>query len=431
MSINKVNMESYWSDDIENVLESIRHNATIMSDHHKKNYAYYKEQLKYYKIPVIIIAGINSVVSVGLQPYMDQGAISAATCLLSLVCGIIGSIELFLRISDGQEIELAASKDFYLLSINIYKTLSLERCRRHEGGKEYLEHVYNTYTKLIEDAQVINTKIRDKLSEVPIAGGKPKPISTSPVNEKVKETRSGLNIRNTLFGSRKKQPPSEDLIVDKLFQRMTASAHSPSITPPPNSDVMQNMMRQFTDQSNAMTLQMREMQSLIPKTSKDLVEHTLSDLKNKGSDIAGLAVDVGNTVKFVIEDAKNESLDEMEEGLSAFSTYGDTTKHIISTGKEARRNIEASKEVVKDMKQTGNEVVKDMKQTGKEVVKEVKQTGKEVVKDVKQTGNEVVKDVKQTGNEVVKDMKQTGKEVVKEVKQTGKEVVKEVKQTGK
>ena len=30
-----------WSDDIEDVLESIRHNSYIMSEHHKKNYHYW------------------------------------------------------------------------------------------------------------------------------------------------------------------------------------------------------------------------------------------------------------------------------------------------------------------------------------------------------------------------------------------------------
>jgi len=402
MSVNKVaDMEQYWSDDIENVLESIRHNASVMSDHHKKNYAYYKEQLKYYKIPVIIISGINSVVSVGLQPYMDQGMISAATCLLSLVCGIIGSIELFLRISDGMEIELAASKDFYLLSINIYKTLTLERKRRHEGGKEYLEHVYNTYTKLIEDAQVINTKIKDKLADVPVAGGKDfrRPSPSSPVYEKPRETRTGLGIRNTLFGPKKIAVPSEDAIVDKLFKRMAESANSPSITPPPVSQdlIMKNMMSQFQNQTDEMTRQMREMQTLLPKTSKGLVDKTLTDLKEQGSDIASLAIDVGDAVENVITDMKqdvtNNMLKTIEEGRSAFVDIG--TEFAQEQSREMKKTVRTNMigaqnqaaEIVndlKDVKVAGKELVKDLK--------DVKVAGKELVKDLK--------DVKVAGNDV-------------------------------
>ena len=159
-----------WSDDIENVLESIRHNAFVMSEHHKKNYQYYKSQLKYYKIPVIIISGLNSVIAVGLQPYLDQGIISGSTCLLALLCGIIGSIELFLGISAGMENELVASKNFYLLAISIYKTLMLDRERRPVIGRDFLEEVYSEYTKYYGSSALVtmSKKTKDKLAQIPL-----------------------------------------------------------------------------------------------------------------------------------------------------------------------------------------------------------------------------------------------------------------------
>lgn len=159
-----------WSDDIEEVLESIRHNAAIMSEKHKKLYIYFKGQLKYYKIPVIIISGLNSVIAVGLQPYLEQGLISGSNCLLALLVGIIGSIELFLGIQLSMETELVASKNFYLLSANIYKTVSLDRHRRPNSGDKYLEEVYTEYTKLFENSALIRTKMKDKLSQLPVPG---------------------------------------------------------------------------------------------------------------------------------------------------------------------------------------------------------------------------------------------------------------------
>lgn len=162
-----------WSDDIENVLESIRHNAFVMSEHHKKNYQYYKSQLKYYKIPVIIISGLNSVIAVGLQPYLEQGIISGSNCLLALLCGIIGSIELFLGISAGMENELVASKNFYLLAISIYKTLMLDRERRPVIGRDFLEEVYSEYTKYYGSSALVtmSKKTKDKLAQIPLTNG--------------------------------------------------------------------------------------------------------------------------------------------------------------------------------------------------------------------------------------------------------------------
>ena len=158
-----------WSSDKETVLESIRMNCVRMADHHKKLFMFYKGQLKYYRIPVIIISGINSVVSVGMSTYLEQGIISGITCILSLLCSIIGSIELFLSIQTSMENELSSSKDFYLLSVDIFKTLSLTRENRAPNASSYLDEKYQTYVKLIESSQVVNRRLRDSLAPLPLS----------------------------------------------------------------------------------------------------------------------------------------------------------------------------------------------------------------------------------------------------------------------
>jgi len=173
-----------WSTDQEKVLESIRSNAAVMSKHHKKNYLALKGQLKYYRIPVIIISGFNSVAAVGLQPYLEQGLISASNCLLALICGIIGSIELFLGLQASMESELIASRNFYLLSIDIYKTLMLDRSRRISIGKDFLEEKYGEYTKLFGVAQLLRGKISDQLAHpcIPVGDFDYSSVSSSPID---------------------------------------------------------------------------------------------------------------------------------------------------------------------------------------------------------------------------------------------------------
>ena len=96
-------METDWTPDIEAVLENLRINCVTLSKEHKKQYFQLKYILQYFRLPVIIISGINSIVSVGLQPYATQEAISMTTCVLALVCSIIGSIELYLAIQKSME----------------------------------------------------------------------------------------------------------------------------------------------------------------------------------------------------------------------------------------------------------------------------------------------------------------------------------------
>jgi len=152
-----------WSEDIDKVLDNIRINCVILSKLHKQRYFELQSSLKYYRMPVIILNGINSIFAVGLQPYIYQGTISLTNSLIALTCGIIGSIELYLGIQKRLENDMISQRDYYLLSIDIYKTLSLDKPNRPIPSKDYLEKSYNIYTKLIESSSTLAKVKGDKL----------------------------------------------------------------------------------------------------------------------------------------------------------------------------------------------------------------------------------------------------------------------------
>lgn len=158
-----------WTEDIEYILECIRENSVILHLEHKKEYFKNKKSLKYYRIPIIILSAISSILSVGLTEYLNQKYISLITCFLSLTCSIIGSVELFLGVQKRMEIELAGLKNFYLLSIEIQKVLSMEKEIRPIPAKEYLETQYNTYIKLYDNTDILIKNIGDKLTPKPLA----------------------------------------------------------------------------------------------------------------------------------------------------------------------------------------------------------------------------------------------------------------------
>jgi len=157
-----------WTDDIDIVLNNIRINCILLSKSHKRRYFELKDRLKYFRVPVIVLNGANSIISVGLQPYTTQGVISLTTSLIALSCGIVGSIELYLGIQKRLENDLISQRDYYLLSIDIYKTLSLNKANRPVPAKDFLEKSYNTYTKLIESSEALIRKIEDRLNPIDI-----------------------------------------------------------------------------------------------------------------------------------------------------------------------------------------------------------------------------------------------------------------------
>jgi hypothetical protein len=171
-----------WPDDADYILENIRCNSIILSDYHKSQYFFLLSRLKYFRIPIIIISAFASVFNIGLQPFMDQGYISVLCCMLSLVTGLIGSIELFLQVQKKMENELMNSRDFYLNAIDIYKVLSLEPKHRNGDGLKYLDGKFAMYCKMIENSNVLDKSIQDQLAPIDIgmierisAGTAPKP----------------------------------------------------------------------------------------------------------------------------------------------------------------------------------------------------------------------------------------------------------------
>ena len=159
----KIDLSDTWSPGIEYILEEIRLNSIAISEHHKAKYYYSKGYLKYFRIPTIIFSALNSVFSVGLQPYCPQPIISLVCCIISLVCGVISSVELFLSIQSTMENELISSKDFYLLSVDIFKILSLEPGTRMINGKVYLDETYQTYCKLIENSNIVSAEMKNMI----------------------------------------------------------------------------------------------------------------------------------------------------------------------------------------------------------------------------------------------------------------------------
>ena len=145
-----------WTDGIEIALNDIRDKCLSNSEYHKKNYYFFKGYLKYFRIPTIILSGLNSVFSVGLQPYIGQGIISVLCCSISLICGIIASVELFLALQNIMEKEIISSKEFYILSCDIFKTLSVEREYRMINGKIYLDNIHTKFCNLIDQSILLD-----------------------------------------------------------------------------------------------------------------------------------------------------------------------------------------------------------------------------------------------------------------------------------
>lgn len=169
-----------WSKDIETLLDKLRKNCVFLSHHHKDYYLHLKQRQKLFKIPIIIFGAINTVFSMSLSKYTIWSDI--VICFINLVITIVSSIEMFLGIQKSLETHYNLQREYYLLSIGIYKQLELRRENRLKSGQIFIDDCFDEYHRLIEQSNI--SKMEDKLT--PLNGdemGKISPTNSDIVNE--------------------------------------------------------------------------------------------------------------------------------------------------------------------------------------------------------------------------------------------------------
>ena len=188
-----------WSQDILDVLKTLQKNSISFSKSHKNNYFYYKKLGDYFRLPTIVLSSFASVISVGLKSYIsNQNHINLMVCILSLVVGIINSIELYLKIQDLIEMELEKSKQFYELSSDIFKVIRLDDDNRPQNAIETLDDFYNRYITLFNDSNLIKN-IKDEILTIEKNKNVPSSATTISSNASASSSDNSPRVLNQIF----------------------------------------------------------------------------------------------------------------------------------------------------------------------------------------------------------------------------------------
>ena len=182
-----------WSTDIENLCLDIQTNTSRLAEIHKQNYLTLINLHRYFQIPVIVISTFNSVFAIGLTAYASQTIVSTVNCIMSMICSIIVSIELYLNIIKKTDKELTSYRAYYMLSVKIGNTLHLEREHRQvKDGISFLLEVENEYNRLFNESNVHQQSLDDNLIRI-----------NSPINIHVPD--------NPIYSPKSKQSESETI----------------------------------------------------------------------------------------------------------------------------------------------------------------------------------------------------------------------------
>ena len=201
-----------WDDETIKILDKIRLNSIFLSEKHRRKFFLYKSISKYFDIPIIILSVFASSFAVGSQQYLEQNLISLISCSISILITIISSIKIYLNLDNILKNELEMSKSFYLLSIDIYKTLHICPDKRQTKALDYLNDIYVKYSKLYEKSHLLKKRFKnDMLIELP------NELVFESGNSTPKITKSNLEIIRQTFPPVKRTPLPIDR--DIMFER--------------------------------------------------------------------------------------------------------------------------------------------------------------------------------------------------------------------
>lgn len=148
-----------WNDAYINILQRIRMNAVQLNKKHTQRYVYFNSIAKYFDIPIIVLSVFSS--SFTALGVIEPKYATVITTSISMCITILSSIKIYLNLSSNINDEISLSKGYYILSINIYKTINLRP--NDLDIKTYIETTYNEYCKLMEQSSVLYKNIHKDL----------------------------------------------------------------------------------------------------------------------------------------------------------------------------------------------------------------------------------------------------------------------------
>ena len=154
-----------WNDELMSLLDKIRLNSVAMSDKHRKRFLEFKSITKYFDLPVIVCSVFSS--SFSSLNSVPSSQSQLITTSISMFIAVITSIKLYLNLASNINEEISLSKDFYILSVSIFKIAHLKESDRGVEPMQFLNECYSQYIKLIEQSSLLRKNIqKDELIRI-------------------------------------------------------------------------------------------------------------------------------------------------------------------------------------------------------------------------------------------------------------------------
>jgi len=148
-----------WSDREEEFLTKIEKQCSLYAAYFNKDHVYYHRLSSRFNIPILIVSSLNALCAIALNDFLIQKYVSILNAVLSAGTGILGSIQLYMKINEKMSNALRSQILMKRLALKIAKELSIDRETRSSDGPVFLQECFGEFNAALEQANPIEKKV--------------------------------------------------------------------------------------------------------------------------------------------------------------------------------------------------------------------------------------------------------------------------------
>ena len=121
-----------------------------------------------FNIPILIVSAVNALTAVALNSFIAQEYVSVLNAVLSAGTGVLGSVQLYMKINEKMTNALRASILMKRLALKVSKELSIEPQNRVTDGQAFLTDCFSEFNTALEQGNPIEKTLENTLAFTPI-----------------------------------------------------------------------------------------------------------------------------------------------------------------------------------------------------------------------------------------------------------------------
>jgi hypothetical protein len=148
-----------WHPEEQKFLKELEKQCNMMQDYYRKEHVYFHKLAQRFNIPIIGISALNALTAVVLNEFVEQSYVSIINAVLSAGTGVLGSVQLYLKVNEKMTSALRSSITMQKLALRISKELTVEPENRVSEGKTFMNECHSDFITCVEQGNPIEKRL--------------------------------------------------------------------------------------------------------------------------------------------------------------------------------------------------------------------------------------------------------------------------------